>query len=47
MALTVFFPVMTHSIFEGSYRVWFYAQVLADFYTIDALAKKVLAELNR
>ncbi|WP_417790483.1 hypothetical protein [Terasakiella pusilla] len=47
MALTVFSPVMTHSIFEGSYRVWFHAQVLADFNTIDALAKKVLAELDR
>ena len=38
---------MAHSLFDnGSRRVVFHAQLLADFRTVDEIARKVLDELN-
>lgn len=42
-----FRPVMTHSLAEGARPVVFHSQMLADFNTVDALARGLLNELNR
>ena len=44
--LLVFQPVMTHSVTEATKHVYFHAQLLADFATVEELANKMLAEFK-
>lgn len=45
-SLLVFQPIMTHSVTEATKLVFFHAQLLADFLTVEELAQKLLAELK-
>ncbi len=47
MALACFQPIMTHSLAAGAKVVVFHPQLLADFNTIDELARQFLVELDR
>lgn len=44
--LLVFQPIMTHSVTEATKHVYFHAQLLADFATVEELATKLLPELK-
>lgn len=46
-ALGFFRPVMAHSLKEDGRQVYFHAQILADFNTVEELGGKVLEELDR
>lgn len=45
--LLVFQPLIAHSTTETSSRYAFHAQMLADFATIEELARRMISELNR
>ena len=45
-ALGTFKPIMTHSLNEGANLVFFHPQMLADFYTIEEICRKLFDELD-
>lgn len=46
-ALCVFRPVMLHSLDRSLGKVWYHAQMLADFGTVEAIASAIRIELRR
>ena len=46
-ALTAFRPWMQHSFIEQAHPMVFHVQMLADFNTIDEMARKMLEELAK